>query len=167
MRNEELIVAHMGLARQIATKKRRSLALHVEQADLESEALFALMKAGWRFDESRGVPFTAFVRIRIAGALEDWCSYRNQQPFGGLDEDERLDTTQLEDWRVMHDAFVKLPNRLRYVLRLRFWNGLSVYTIAPMLGISFGRVWQLERRGLKLLRESLERRGVHQVSDIL
>jgi RNA polymerase sigma factor (sigma-70 family) len=165
MRNEELIVAHMDLARQIAAKKQRSLALHVEHSDLESEAVFALMKAGSRFDESRGVPFRAFVRIRIAGALEDWCSYRSQAPFGELADDRSAKPHQ--EFRVLSKVLGLLPQREFQVIRLRFALGLTTYQAATHMRLSQSRIMQLQRRALATLREALVRRGVRKVADLV
>jgi RNA polymerase sigma factor (sigma-70 family) len=172
MRNEELIVSHIEFARQLAAKKQRSLALHVEASDLESEAIFAMMKAGERFNPDSNVPFTAFVRVRIAGQMNDWCSYRNQQPFAEL-SDVFLDMSATrcafhgELARRLKRFVGRLPARLRTIIRLRYVDGFTQSEIAPMLGVNESRIGQLERKALGKLKVGMNRRGVHKVADIL
>lgn len=43
---------------------------NLQQSDLESAAMFSLVKAARRFDPDRGVPFTAFANTSISGAIK-------------------------------------------------------------------------------------------------
>ena len=158
MRNEELIVSHMDYARGVAANIRREQALHFEAADLESEAIFGLMKAGERFNPALGVPFRAMVNIRIAGQIKDFLSYRNQTPFHELLDvhttesgmDEAIGRMQLR--RVL--AF--LPKRWRQLLVMRFWLGFTQKEAADKLGVGIDRAWQMQRQALARMRGILE-----------
>lgn len=140
----------MKLARDI----QKQLHVHVELADLESEALYGLVKAQARFDPARG-QFTHFARFFIVGTMRDFLSARNQQPFALL-EDERpyredFDTASADVRR----AVSALPARLQSVIRLRYWGGFSHTEIARELGVNYARSWQLEQSALKMLRAML------------
>jgi RNA polymerase sigma factor (sigma-70 family) len=157
MRNEELIVSHMDYARRIASNFQNHQVLHFEASDLESEALFGLVKAGERFDPARNVPFRVFVRVRIAGAIEDFLRYRNQTPFhelldihsvpAGLDE--------VEDHRRLRQTVAGLPERWRRVLVMRFWFGFSHKEVAARMGVGECRVRQIQTQAFQRMREAL------------
>lgn len=157
MRNEELIVSHMDYARRIAANIQNHQALHFEASDLESEALYGLVKAGVRFESSRGVPFKVFVRVRIAGAMEDFLSSRNQTPFHELLDvhhvapglDEALDRQRVTR------AVSTLPVRWRRFIILRYWFGFTHKEVAKRLGIGESRAWQIQTQSLRRLREAL------------
>lgn len=66
---------YLGLVRWLARKKHRSLprvaANRTPYEDLVGYGWLGLVEAGERYDPSRGVPFIAFSRPRIVGAMED------------------------------------------------------------------------------------------------
>ena len=160
MRNEELIVAHLEYARRIASSIGNQQALHFEDSDLQSEALYGLVRSGERFDPQRGVPFKGFVRVRIAGQLQEWLSARNQTPFGVL-----LDVHQINGEARAHESVKRrevraavetLPSRWRLVLSLRFWYGFTQNETAKRLNIGACRVGQIQRQAFARLRDVLE-----------
>jgi DNA-directed RNA polymerase specialized sigma subunit len=65
---DHLIVAHMPLAKAIA---RRAVVKYRLQdgSDVVGDALYGLVVAGRTFDESKGVPFAAWARKEIQGAV--------------------------------------------------------------------------------------------------
>lgn len=68
---ERLFMRHVGLARMLARRhglKGRDLA---SREDTDQHALTGLLEAIDRFDPHRGVPFSAFARQRIIGAIRD------------------------------------------------------------------------------------------------
>lgn len=65
------IEPHMAFARMLARQASRSLPDGVEESDLEAAAMVALYEAAQRFDPARGVPFRAFAKHRIRGAILD------------------------------------------------------------------------------------------------
>lgn len=62
---------HSELVRMIAHKIHRRLPASVELDDLVSAGHLGLLTAQSRFDADRGVPFEAFARIHIRGAIVD------------------------------------------------------------------------------------------------
>lgn len=144
----------INFALKLARDTQRQLHIHVELADLDSEALYGLVKAKARFDPARG-QFAAFARFFIVGTMRDFLAARNQKPFAML-EDERsyredFDTASAD---VRH-AVSQLPARLQSVIRLRYWGGFSHTEIARELGVNYARSWQLEQSALKMLRAML------------
>ncbi|MBQ7338677.1 MAG: sigma-70 family RNA polymerase sigma factor [Clostridia bacterium] len=69
--------------------------------------------------------------------------------------DPAAEYTQREDERELHDSVDRLPTRVRLIIRLHYFEGLSVIEIAERLGISQGTVkWQLQD-GRKRIRKDL------------
>src|SRR5580698_2572320 len=69
---DKLIKAHLDVVYSIAHATRlSSLGRGVERADLIAYGSLGLVEAADRFDTSRGVPFVAFARHRISGAILD------------------------------------------------------------------------------------------------
>ncbi len=69
--------------------------------------------------------------------------------------DPAVGYNQREDERELHDSIDRLPERVRLIIRLHYFEGLSVIEIAERLGISQGTVkWQLHD-GRKRIRKEL------------
>jgi RNA polymerase sigma factor for flagellar operon FliA len=68
---EERIVAHHGLARQMALRMAGRLPSCVELDDLIGAGMLGLVDAVDRFDARREIPFEAYARTRIQGAILD------------------------------------------------------------------------------------------------
>lgn len=69
---DERIKAHLYLVDAIARAARlSSLGRGVEFEDLVAYGAIGLVEAATRFDSSKGVPFVAFARHRISGAIVD------------------------------------------------------------------------------------------------
>jgi RNA polymerase sigma factor FliA len=71
MNREERILAHKGLARQMALRMAGRLPSCVDLDDLIGAATLGLLDAVDRFDDSRAIPFEAYARTRIQGAILD------------------------------------------------------------------------------------------------
>lgn len=158
MRNEELIVSHIPYAKGIASNILREQKLHFESSDIESEAMYGLVMAGRRFDPDRGIPFHVFVRVRIAGQIEDWLSFRNQQPFHEL-LDVFQTNAELESKAAasqLRRLLRTLPKRWRALIVLRFWFGFTQVETAEKLGIGKCRVGQIQRAAIERLREAMQ-----------
>lgn len=69
---ERLVVAHIEWARRIAAFRARRLPSYIQLSDLESEAMFGLVKAAQAFDPGRGVKFRTWAERKIKGAIGDW-----------------------------------------------------------------------------------------------
>jgi len=67
----ERILAHTALAKGIALRLAGRVPKSVEIDDLVAAGMLGLIDAADRFDESRGIPFEAYSRRRIQGAILD------------------------------------------------------------------------------------------------
>jgi RNA polymerase sigma factor for flagellar operon FliA len=72
-RIEELVATHLPLARHAvnAVAARVALPGHVNRDDLLSGAQMALVESARRYDPATGVPFAAYARTRLQGAVLD------------------------------------------------------------------------------------------------
>jgi RNA polymerase sigma factor for flagellar operon FliA len=68
---QALILAHTGLAKSLALRFAGRLPACVELDDLIGAGMLGLMDAVDRFDETRSIPFEAYARTRIQGAILD------------------------------------------------------------------------------------------------
>jgi RNA polymerase sigma factor for flagellar operon FliA len=69
---DELVMAHVGLVRALASRLGRRLPTHVEGSELISVGVIGLIDAASRYQPTLGVPFEAFARRRVHGAMIDW-----------------------------------------------------------------------------------------------
>jgi RNA polymerase sigma factor FliA len=67
----ELVIAHLDLARKAAAMIFPRVKGHVEFAELEAMGSRGLVEAAQRFDPSRGTPFAGFAWHRVFGAIMD------------------------------------------------------------------------------------------------
>ncbi|MDO8834254.1 MAG: FliA/WhiG family RNA polymerase sigma factor [Vicinamibacterales bacterium] len=68
---DRLVVAHVGLVKALAQRLARRLPSQVEVADLVSIGVLGLVEAAGRYKPATGVPFDAFARRRVQGAMLD------------------------------------------------------------------------------------------------
>lgn len=68
---DRLVVAHIGLVKALAQRLARRLPSQVEVADLVSIGVLGLVEAAGRYRPATGVPFDAFARRRVQGAMLD------------------------------------------------------------------------------------------------
>jgi RNA polymerase sigma factor for flagellar operon FliA len=68
---EQRILAHAGLAKRMALRMAGRLPASVDLDDLIGAGLLGLLDAVDRFEEARGIPFEAYARTRIQGAILD------------------------------------------------------------------------------------------------
>jgi RNA polymerase sigma factor for flagellar operon FliA len=67
----ELVVDNVGLVKAIAYRLAQRLPAQVEVSDLISAGVLGLIEAAKRYRPSTGVPFEAFARRRLQGAMLD------------------------------------------------------------------------------------------------
>jgi RNA polymerase sigma factor FliA len=68
---DELVIAHVDLVKTMASRLGRRLPSQVEVSELVSVGVMGLIDAATRYRPSLGVPFDAFARRRIHGAMLD------------------------------------------------------------------------------------------------
>ncbi len=68
---DALVIAHVDLVKTMASRLGRRLPSQVEMSELVSVGVMGLIDAATRYRPSLGVPFDAFARRRIHGAMLD------------------------------------------------------------------------------------------------
>ena len=69
--SNNLVLAHLGLVKALASRLAHRVPSHIELGELISVGMMGLVEAARRYEPSRGVPFDAFARRRIQGAMVD------------------------------------------------------------------------------------------------
>ena len=86
---DQLVLDHLPLVGYIVSDLCRK-ATNLDRAELASAGQYALVKASRSYEPDRGVPFDAYARIRINGALsdelrgQDWATRGNRRKFTEL-----------------------------------------------------------------------------------
>jgi len=70
-RRDRLVLDHIGLVKSVASRLAHRIPSHVELNDLIGVGIVGLMDAAGRYRPSLGVPFDAFARRRVQGAMLD------------------------------------------------------------------------------------------------
>jgi RNA polymerase sigma factor for flagellar operon FliA len=68
---DDLVHAHLGLARRVVSRLAPRLPAHVSRDDLHAAGLLGLVNAAQSYDSERGVPFELYAARRIEGAVLD------------------------------------------------------------------------------------------------
>ena len=68
---DQLVMEHVGLVKSLAQRLAQRLPAQVEMTDLVSVGVLGLIDAATRYKPSTGVPFDAFARRRVQGAMLD------------------------------------------------------------------------------------------------
>jgi RNA polymerase sigma factor for flagellar operon FliA len=68
---DKLVIEHVGLVRALASRLAHRIPAQVELSELISVGVLGLIDAAGRYQPSLGVPFDAFARRRIHGAMLD------------------------------------------------------------------------------------------------
>lgn len=70
-KRDQLVLEHLSLVRILAHRLARRLPSHVDGSELVGVGVMGLVDAAGRYEASTGVPFDAFARQRIHGAMLD------------------------------------------------------------------------------------------------
>jgi len=132
--------------------------------EVGAEATVATLQAKRDFDPDRGVPWEAFLRLRIMHAAlaryrREW-SYEIRRVSGGsLDEyeDESLDIPPPEAFaRQLDEAMDRLPRSDALLIEGLFWEGKTEAKLAEYLGITQQAVNKRKRAIFQRLRRGIE-----------
>jgi RNA polymerase sigma factor for flagellar operon FliA len=67
----QLVLAHTGLVKALASRLAQRVPAHIELNELVSVGMMGLVEAARRYEPALGVPFDAFARRRVHGAMVD------------------------------------------------------------------------------------------------
>lgn len=192
MDSQQLVSDTMRLAFAIAANIGKRLPRHVDPQDLCQDAYCGLLMASRRYDPNRGVSFRAYARRRINGAVLDGLRKtdhlsRQARAVVKAEGTERFAklvqlecTEEIEGellapdrWAIRAElrellmaAMEDLPVVVREVLHSYYFEHKPMSEIATHLGISGGRVSQLHRRGVELVRQYLQDHCVTSVAEV-
>jgi RNA polymerase sigma factor FliA len=186
MSTQQLIIDHLALAATIAGNLSKRLPRHLDPQDLHQDARLGLVSAAARYDARTEVPFGAYARRRIGGAVLDSLRRNDHltrstrvrvkaegskapagplrliapdQIAGVLEAPDRY-AADAECRRLVHDAIRTLPARLRVLLHAYYHGEQTMREIGGQLGISASRVSQLHFRALRRLHEHFQVQGI-------
>jgi RNA polymerase sigma factor for flagellar operon FliA len=145
---DERIKAHLHLVKSMAGDIRgRPLGRGIDLDDLVGYGTIGLVEAATRFEE-RGVPFSAFARPRIYGAIVD--GIRAQHWFGRR-ADRRLRIDRVgHDWQVAVDAGHQAHNDVRRNGRPMVCPAIETGDASEQVAAALQGLPVLERRVVEL-----------------
>jgi RNA polymerase sigma factor (sigma-70 family) len=162
------VAAHLGLALALSVPFARRLPQHKD--DLNSAATLGLVEASAAFDSQGRVPFPAFARHRILGALKDECRKLGKEPVptdpgaypAALPSRERPVGAEVDD-RDQVEALMDsadLTERQRKVVAL-VAGGSEVKEAAAEVGISPGHASRVLGTAMAAMNSAADWRARH------
>jgi RNA polymerase sigma-70 factor (sigma-E family) len=131
-------------------------------ADLTQEALVRVYVA-WPRLEDRGL--RSYARRAVTSVAVDQARKRSSREVPVPQVEDRVGDTvrdptdQVGDRLLLMSALAELPARQRACVVLRYYDDLSVESVAEALGCRTGTVKSQTARGLEALREAFRRHG--------
>lgn len=89
---DKLVLDHLSLVKTLASRLSRRLPPHVDGAELVGVGVMGLVDAAGRYQPSTGVPFDAFARQRIHGAMLDALRRLDRAPRAVRRQQRQLET---------------------------------------------------------------------------
>jgi len=171
-RRDELVLDHLSLAEGIARAVARTLPRTFELEDLIGTAKLALIKAATRFRpaEHPGVPFGAYARHSIRGAVIDSATGKNWPVHISADDpdvhlrqasytpchDDAIDRGRRR--RRAAEAIATLPRKQQRLLSLVYGRDEpSVAGAARAMGIQYPGAYWMHGQALTRIRRELDR----------
>jgi len=157
--SNNLVLAHLGLVKALASRLAHRVPSHIELGELISVGMMGLVEAARRYEPSRGVPFDAFARRRIQGAMVD--------ALRALDSTPRSVRKQRRD---IDNAIVRLrhilkrePSAAEIAGELAMSESEYDRTLDQIRSADIGQVRQLETGpdGAPLIDIALDDDGMH------
>jgi RNA polymerase sigma factor for flagellar operon FliA len=89
---DKLVLDHLALVKTLASRLSRRLPPHVDGTELVGVGVMGLVDAAGRYEPSTGVPFDAFARQRIHGAMLDALRRLDRAPRAVRRQQRQLET---------------------------------------------------------------------------
>jgi RNA polymerase sigma factor (sigma-70 family) len=178
MKKEHIKVA-MDIARRYAAFIPKHSILSVD--DLFSEAIIGLIDAKKKFDKKKGIPFLAYARIRIKGAVLDalrkedilpkdvryQVKHNEKNHHFHTSRQEYIDDVscfpnglddlliQREEAHIIKDMIERLDGESSLIIMLHYYDDLSLYDIGAIFDRSNVLMSIKIKRSLAILKKSL------------
>ena len=140
---DDLVVEHIGLVKALAHRLARRLPSQVEVGDLVSVGMLGLVDAAGRYDPSLGVPFDAFARRRVHGAMLD-----------ALRELDWAPRSHRRLQRGLQDAIAKLrhelgrePEEHEIAKEMKLTSDQCTRAVEQVRGLELGTMRELDAKG--------------------
>lgn len=169
---------YMPLVNKITHKRYEQFKYKYDYEDLFQAGCLGLITAAKKFDESKGTKFLSYAYAWVDGYI---CNYiRNDRWCLGKNKEERFtapapisldkfineeknrtyldqiagskDVFQLTELKILLD---KLPDILKKIIQLKYFNDFTQTKISKILGINQVRVSRYERKALGILRKEM------------
>lgn len=170
---QALAERHIPLAYKLARPYRRKR--RRDDDELVSAVLFALVGCAGRYDPGTGVPFPAYLRERVRGAILDHIAASRNVPAGyrgdpdapgllsfepGAEGWTRVLTAEpdeptgasLDAIEAVEQWLRRLPARHAEVCRWIYLHGKPCAEVSRLVGCSYSRVTSIHREALAMLR---------------
>lgn len=159
---------HLGLVGRML-RRMRPHDRNVEESEEWADAVEGLVRAANTFEPSLGLEFSTYAFTCMHAAVADGIKSRgrkmrtaclrqlNDADADGLsDRFDLLDEiNRAEESARIHAAVRSLPARERQIVKLRFFDGLTLEQAGRRFGLSPKRIDQIQKRALLLLRLEL------------
>ena len=129
-----------------------------EAEDICSEVFEKVMRKIDDYDQTKAAVGTWIFSITRNTLIDH---YRKKRPTEELDENLK-DDTELDESLLTNEtlselaaALLRLPEQLRDIVVLRYYDGKPLTEIAEMMGLSYGAVKLRHQNALMLLRERM------------
>lgn len=164
--------AILPIAVDVATRELRLSRSPVDYQDALAEAMLGVVKAAKDYRRLFKTRFSSYVYLRVTGAVRDIIrreAANASKHSYGLEADEVLDQgSSIEDsisraevFRVAIDVMAReVPAELSNLLVLYYLEGMTDKQISRCCRLSTGSVSRLRHKGLGLVREALNKRGI-------
>lgn len=183
-----LVEAHLHLVTTIARHHGRRAYPRLDMNDLKGAGAVGLVEASRRFNPELGIPFGAFARRRIEGAILEFM--RTSDPLTRTQRrhvkdgtradvqmlsidasdmplavhDDRpsaeVDTIRARERALLLEMIRALPKRHRKVILQRYYKDAPMNGLCGSLRCGHSRISQIHAEAITRLRRQLSRRGV-------
>lgn len=172
---------YIGLVHNITNKRFKQFKHKYSYEDLFQNGCVGLMIAAKKFDESKNIKFTTFAYINIDYYIlrqirdDKWFMGNRQDrftsdppcsldtPMADSNHDGKI-TTYLDQYKDDQNLFERaelnvlldmLPDKLKEIIKLRYFNKLTQKEVAEVLGSKQVNISRYERKALGILREEM------------
>lgn len=169
---DRLVMEGLDLVEPIAKALHASLPPSFDIDDIIQNGMLGLLDAATKYNASLNVPFGAYARTRIRGAILDsvrrknWVestrdelTERHQEQGRQPDTIESIETGRMR--HILRKAIATLPDRERDLIETHYLRGGLLQDTEALSDVGASRISQIHRQALDRLREALALYGVH------